>query len=153
MRIIYFMIAMFLCSPCFSQTVYRGAVNSIPNKMVYSEQIEQIQETDEPTKFKDSERSVQMKKDLKNMRGTIGSSADAIKARNLLILKEVLDFKMQDETLKAEINKLKDNREFNTRLLRALNQLDNKKLRNQKNQEIMNILNDAGNRIYNSLSN
>jgi hypothetical protein len=60
---------------------------------------------------------------------------------------------MQDETLKAEINKLKDNREFNTRLLRALNQLDNKKLRNQKNQEIMNILNDAGNRIYNSLSN
>ena len=83
----------------------------------------------------------------------MGSSKDVVKARNLLMLKEILDFKMQDATLAPEIEKLKQNREFNTKLYKALNQLDNKKNRNSKNQEVINILNDAGNRIYNSLAN
>ena len=94
-----------------------------------------------------------MKDDIKNMRGIMGSSKDVVKARNLLMLKEILDFKMQDATLAPEIEKLKQNREFNTKLYKALNQLDNKKNRNSKNQEVINILNDAGNRIYNSLAN
>ena len=39
------------------------------------------------TGFKNSERSQDMKDDIKNMRGIMGSSQDVVKARNLLILK------------------------------------------------------------------
>ena len=153
MRIILFLAVGLLCNPCFSQTVYRGAVNSVkqeqnknPEKNVKSEEIVK-------TKFSDSERSEIMKQKIKDMQGLIGNSQDTIQARNLLFLKEVLDFKLQDETLASEVEKLKQNREFNQQLLKALNQLDNKKYRNTKNQQIISILNDSGNRIYNSLSN
>lgn len=141
MRIFLLALTFFFAMPAFSQTIYGDSLDSESTKPEIA------------VRFKDSERANLMKQNIKTMRGSIGSSQNAIKARNLLMLKEVLDFKMQDETLKPEIAKLRENREFNNKLLNALNQLDNKKSRNRKNQEIINILNDAGNRIYNSLAN
>ena len=153
MRTILFMITLLFATQSFSQSIYRSAVKSVDQSQnTYSQARTQAKEKIE-TGFKNSERSQDMKDDIKNMRGIMGSSKDVVKARNLLMLKEILDFKMQDATLAPEIEKLKQNREFNTKLYKALNQLDNKKNRNSKNQEVINILNDAGNRIYNSLAN
>lgn len=152
MRIILFLAAFLISQSCFAQTMYRGAVSGAATVQNYNMQAQE-QGQRENTKFKYSERSENMREDLRNMRGTIGSSQDAITARNLLLLKEVLDFKIQDEKLASEIKRLKENREFNKDLLKALNQLDNKKIRTQKDNEVINILNDAGSRIYNSLVN
>ena len=153
MRTILFMITLLFATQSFSQSTYRGAVKSVdqPQNTYSQARVPAIERPE--TGFKNSERSQEMKEDIKNMRGIMGSSQDVVKARNLLMLKEILDFKMQDATLAPEIEKLKQNREFNTKLYKALNQLDNKKSRNSKNQEVINILNDAGNRIYNSLAN
>lgn len=146
MRIILFLITFIFVQPCFAQTAYRSLdSNVVQYQPETSEKVE--------TKFKNTERADLMRQDLKKMRGTIGSSTNAVKARNLLMLQEVLNFKMQDETLAPEIAKLRENREFNTKLLKALNELDNKKIRNRKNNEVMDILNNAGGRIYNSLAN
>jgi hypothetical protein len=139
MRTILFILTLFFSIPSFSQTAYYGV--SEENAMPQNE------------KFKDSERSKIMKRNIKEMRGSIGSSQDTIRARNLLLLKEIIDFKIQEATLAAEIEKLKQNREFNTKLLKALNQLDNRKFSDRENQEVMDILNNAGNRLYNSLAN
>lgn len=146
MRIILFLATFILVQPCFAQTAYRSLESK--NSYYNSEGSENIE-----TKFKNTERADIMRQDISKMRGSIGSSQNAIKARNLLMLQEVLNFKMQDETLAPEIAKLRENREFNTKLLKALNELDNKKMRNRKNTEVINILNDAGNRIYNYLTN
>ena len=153
MRIFFFLLTLFCAVPTFSQTIYYGAVDYDVNNQKRLPAENQYENTSNGTGFKDSEQAIALKKNLKNMRGTVNRSPDALKARNLLILKKVLDFKIQDLTLKDEIAKLEENREFNAKLLNALNQLDNKKFRDRKNQEIINILNDAGNRIYNSLAN
>lgn len=146
MRIILFFITLVFALPCFAQTAYRSLdSNVVQYQPETSEKVE--------TKFKNTERADLMRQDIKKMRGTIGSSQNAIRARNLLMLQEVLNFKMQDEKLAPEIAKLRENREFNTKLLKALNELDNKKIRNRKNNEVMDILNNAGSRIYNSLTN
>lgn len=150
MRTILFMFVLLFATQSFSQTTYSGAVKNTAKAQTY---ISQPAPKKAETRFKNSERATEMKEDIKNMRGNIGSSQDALRARNLLILKEVVDYKLQDETLAPEFEKLKQNREFNAKLLKALNQLDNKKLRSSKDQEIINILNDSGNRIYNSLLN
>lgn len=149
MRIILFFLILTISEPSFSQISYRNAARSntitAPKVPFTEEKVE--------TKFKDTERSEIMEQNIKTMRGYMDSSRNTTMARNLLFLKEVLDFKLQDETLAPEIEKLKQNREFNTKLLKALNQLDNKKNRNNKNQQIMNILNNSGNTVFNSLVN
>lgn len=146
MRIILFLSTLLFMQPCFAQTAYRSLDSNV---VQYQQEMPEKAET----KFKNTERADLMRQDIQKMRGTIGSSQNAIKARNLLMLQEVLNFKMQDETLAPEIAKLRENREFNTKLLKALNELDNKKIRNRKNNEVIDILNNAGSRIYNSLTN
>lgn len=152
MRIFFFILALFYASPVFSQAIYRGAVNSEP---AYYNNVpaRQYNEPTESSRFKDSDEAIALQENLQDMHGRIGSTSNEIKARNLLMLKKVLDFKIQDATLAPDIAKMQNNREFNSKLLKALNKLDNKKNRSTRDQEVINILNDAGNRIYNYLAN
>lgn len=73
-------------------------------------------------------------------------------ARNLMILKEVADYKIGDEKLAKEFDNLEKTQEYHQKLGRILNKLSNKKLRNSKNREVIEILDDAGNKLYNLLA-
>jgi hypothetical protein len=86
------------------------------------------------------------------MRGYLRNSGDQKEARNILILKAVVDYKTGDEKLEQDFANLENNREYNKKLEKIMQQLSNKKIRNSKNKEVIQILNDAGNRIYNLLA-
>lgn len=86
-------------------------------------------------------------------RSYINMGGDQRKALNLLVLQEVATYKLGDERLKKEIDGLKNNRSYYDKLDKIKKKLSNGKISNTNNQEIMRILNDAGNRIYNLLGN
>ena len=67
-------------------------------------------------------------------------------------LKAVLDYKMQDEKIKDDLEKLRQNKKFNAWLEKSLSELSNAKNKNGKNQNIYNILHDSGAQIYNQLN-
>ena len=67
-------------------------------------------------------------------------------------LKAVLDYKMQDEKIKDDLEKLMQNKKFNAWLEKSLSELSNAKNKNGKNQNIYNILHDSGAQIYNQLN-
>ncbi len=156
MRIILLFAILLFAEPCFSQSKYTGAVNAIKASNANTIRTATRTETradETSTRYKDSAESAQMEEKIKNMSGFMGISQNDKRARNLLMLKYIVDYKLQDETLKPYVANLQNNREFNTKLHNGLNKLDNKAGRRGKDQEIMNILNDSGNRIYNSLAN
>lgn len=154
MRFFIFFLMLALSNDCFAQNMYRGAAGGgVVSTQWQDNNYQKTKTVEKGTKFKDSEQFNDMKQNIKEMSGIMGNSEEVIQARNLLMLKEVLDFKMNDEKLAPQIEKLKNNKEFNTKLLKAMRDLDNKKNRNNKNQSVIKILNDAGGRIYNYLTN
>lgn len=90
---------------------------------------------------------------LKTMRGFLKNSGDQKDARNIMILREVVNFKMGDEKLEKELDELENNREYNKKLNKIMSKLSNDRMRNSKNREVMRILQEAGDKIYNLLSN
>lgn len=90
---------------------------------------------------------------LRQMRGVMLNSGDQREARNLMIVAEVASYKLGDEKLVKQFATLEDNREYHKKLQKIMSQLDNKKMRNRKNKEVIRILNDAGNKLYNLLAN
>lgn len=113
----------------------------------YIEQRERLQNRyDEAEKLKD----IELNKDAK---GFIRSSGDQKEARNLLILKAVVNYKFGDEKLAKEIDAMETNKEYNKKLQKVMKELSNKKIRNSKNKKVMNILDEAGNKLYNLLAN
>ena len=73
-------------------------------------------------------------------------------ARNIMILKEVADYKIGDEKLEKEFDNLEKTQEYHQKLGKILSKLSNKKMRNSKNSDVIEILNDAGNKLYNLLA-
>lgn len=90
---------------------------------------------------------------LRQMRGVMLNSGDQREARNLMIVAEVASYKLGDEKLAKQFAELENNREYHKKLQKIMSQLDNKKMRNRKNKEVIRILNDAGNKLYNLLAN
>lgn len=74
-------------------------------------------------------------------------------ARNLLILQEVVNYKMGDEKLAKDMDEVENSKEYNKKLEKILNNLSNKKSLDSKNKKVMQILDNAGERIYNILDN
>ena len=74
-------------------------------------------------------------------------------ARNLLVVKMVADFKYGDEKLAGNYEKWENDKNFERKMSKAMSQLNNKKIRNSKNREVIRILNEAGNKLYNLLAN
>lgn len=90
---------------------------------------------------------------LKTMRGRLRNSGDQLIARNLMIVKTVADYKMGDEKYASDFEDLESNREYNEKINKILNNLNNKKIKNTKNRAVINILNEAGSKLYNLLAN
>ncbi len=90
---------------------------------------------------------------LKYSRSMLPTNKDQTTARNLMVVKEVIDFKMGDEKLSKYFENLEDNKEYNRKMDKIFAKLKNDKMRNTKNQKVIDILNEAGAKIYNLMSN
>lgn len=86
-------------------------------------------------------------------RSLIKSSGNQRKAFNLMIVQEVSTYKLSDEELIDDVAELRNNQEYYRKLDIIKKKLTNSKISDGKNKEVMQILNDAGNRLYNLLGN
>lgn len=73
-------------------------------------------------------------------------------AEGLIILKVVADYKINDESHTRNVEKLRENKRFNEKLEKILAELDNRKSKNSKNRQILQILEQAGKDIDNILN-
>lgn len=90
---------------------------------------------------------------IKTSRSFLKNYGDQRVARNILVVREIANFKMADEKLEKEFEKVEGNREFNRKMEIIQSRLSNAKLRNTKNKEAIRILNDAGEKLYKLLAN
>lgn len=74
-------------------------------------------------------------------------------ARNLMVVRAVANYKMGDEKLASQFEKVEDNAEFERKMQQIMENLSNNRMRNAKNREAVRILDDAGNKLYNLLAN
>lgn len=68
------------------------------------------------------------------------------------MLKAVVDYKMEDEEIRQDLEKLRRNKKFNTWLTKKLDDISNQKNKTGKDKNIYNILFDAGAQIYSQLN-
>ena len=78
---------------------------------------------------------------------------DQREARNIMVVHAVANYKLGDEKLAKQFEKVEDNAEFERKMQQIMENLNNNRLRNSKNREVIRILNDAGNKLYNLLAN
>ena len=90
---------------------------------------------------------------IKMSRFYLRDSGDEKKARNILIVKQVADFKIGDEKLTKDFETVESTREFERKMEKIMENLSNRKMRDSKNREVINILNEAGDKLYNLLAN
>ena len=69
-------------------------------------------------------------------------------AQHVATLKAVVNYKIDDENIEKDIEKLRENRMFMERLQRMLNKLDNRRSQDSTNRKVMKILEDAGEELY-----
>ena len=78
-------------------------------------------------------------------------SATLNKAKYLATLKVVSEHKMKDDDIVKDLEKLRQNRKFKQELSKIVEKLDNSRPSEAKNRKIMQILERAGQEIYNEL--
>lgn len=69
-------------------------------------------------------------------------------AQYMATLKAVANYKIEDEEIERDIEKLRQNRMFNERLQKMLNKLSNRRTKDTTNRKVLKILEDAGEQIY-----
>ncbi len=84
--------------------------------------------------------------------GYLRDYGDQKDARNIMIVAEVARYKLGDEKLAPEFAKLEYNKEYNKKIKIIMDKLNNNKYPDSKNRQVMNILNEAGNKLYNLLA-
>jgi hypothetical protein len=83
----------------------------------------------------------------------LASYGDQREARNIMVVQAVANYKLGDEKLANQFEKVEDNAEFERKMQQIMENLSNNRLRNAKNREAIRILDDAGNKLYNLLAN
>ena len=73
------------------------------------------------------------------------------KAKYITTLKVVANYKLNDNEIAEDVDKLREHKAFNQELSKMLKKIDNSKSDNAKNRRIMRILEQAGKDIYNEL--
>lgn len=83
---------------------------------------------------------------------TVSAQMSASKdAQYLATIKAVSAYKINDEETLRDIEKLRQNKRFNSELQSMLNQLQNTRTKDSKNKKVLKILQDAGKQIYDTL--
>lgn len=72
-------------------------------------------------------------------------------AAYLATLKAVADFKINDEEELENVNRLRQDQQFNRKLYQMVQKLSNSKNKDSKNQRVLSILKKAGKDIYDEL--
>lgn len=129
-----FFMALFLALNCCVSSVWAQTVN---NEAKHQQRVAEMENN-----------SV-----VKYSRSILPTNKDQKTARNLMIVKEVVNFKMGDENLAKYYDNLDDNKRYNKDMDKIFSKLSNSKRSNTKNKKVIEILNDAGERIYNLMSN
>jgi uncharacterized membrane protein YheB (UPF0754 family) len=65
-------------------------------------------------------------------------------AQYIAITKAVVNYKINDEEISKDIEKLRQHKRFNEKLQRMMDKLTNGKFKNSKNKKVMKILEEAG---------
>ncbi|MDD4555830.1 MAG: hypothetical protein PHE89_00680 [Alphaproteobacteria bacterium] len=68
-------------------------------------------------------------------------------AQNLVIVKVIADYKIDDAEYAKDIESLRSSERFNQKLQRMLERLSNERSKDSKNRQIIKILEKAGNDI------
>ena len=69
-------------------------------------------------------------------------------AQYLATIKAVSNYKIEDEELSRDIEKLRQNKAFNEKLQKMLNKLSNRRTKDTTNRKVLQILEEAGEQIY-----
>ena len=69
-------------------------------------------------------------------------------AQYIATLKAVTNYKIADEEISRDIDKLRQNRLFNERLQKMLDKLSNRRTKDATNRKVLKVLEDAGEQIY-----
>ena len=72
-------------------------------------------------------------------------------AAYLATLKAVADFKINDEEVLENVNRLRQDQQFNRKLYQMVQKLSNSRNKDSKNQRVLRILKKAGKDIYDEL--
>ena len=72
-------------------------------------------------------------------------------AKYMAVLKVVVNYKMGDERLSDDLDKLRESDRFKKELEKIVNKLDNSKTSDATNRRILRILEQAGKDVYNEL--
>lgn len=160
MRIVFLMLfGLLFSAQASAQILHNKRLNQLPSNapsnQVQQNQVNQVQpynmvpsqtNTSEPSNTADKEQEPQM---LYNRMRDYG---DQKEARNIKIVEAVAHYKLGDEKLREEMEKLEQNREYNRKMNKIMEKLSNDKRRDSKNKEVVRILQDAGNKLYNLLA-
>ena len=69
-------------------------------------------------------------------------------AQYMATLKAVTNYKIEDEEIERDIEKLRQNRVFKEKLQKMLNKLSNRRTKDTTNRKVLKVLEDAGEQIY-----
>ena len=125
-----------------SNQIQQNPVNQVrQNNMVQPET--NTSQTDEQTEYEPESQMIYAR---------MRDYGDQKDARNIKIVEAVAHYKLGDEKLREEMEKLDQNREYNKKMKKIMEQLSNDKRRDTKNREVVRILQEAGNKLYNLLA-
>lgn len=72
-------------------------------------------------------------------------------AQYMATLKAVVNYKIDDEEIFDDVERLRQNRNFYEKLQKMLNKLNNRRTKDTTNRKILRILEKAGEQIYKEL--
>lgn len=176
MKVFWFLLIAVLCSSAVQAQVGRIAADGGVSYATDAKNLK-YQQSAAPTyeqllpqnnEIKQSERQQAAQEVLENEVGTdnnaynaekkksgmrLASYGDQREARNIMVVQAVADYKLGDERLAKQFEKVEDNAEFERKMQQIMENLSNNRMRNTKNREAIRILDDAGNKLYNLLAN
>ena len=125
-----------------SNQIQQNPVNQVrQNNMVQPET--NTSQTDEQTEYEPESQMIYAR---------MRDYGDQKDARNIKIVEAVAHYKLGDEKLREEMEKLDQNREYNKKMKKIMEKLSNDKRRDTKNREVVRILQETGNKLYNLLA-
>ena len=69
-------------------------------------------------------------------------------AQHVATLKAVVNYKIADESIYDDVERLRQNRKFVEKLQKMLDKLNNRRTKDATNRKVLKILEDAGEQIY-----
>ena len=79
-------------------------------------------------------------------------SADEKDAVYMATLKAVVDYKMSDAENLKQLEKLREDKNFNDKLQKMIDKLNNKKFKSGSDRRVYELLTTTGKKIYNELN-